>query len=335
MDFFQVLNTLKKLILSAPLNFFDAILGIAFVFYVYQEAALGALPALTNLISLVIAFIGGLFFYHFVASILISLFSVSKGISDAVAFLGVCTVLFLITTNIIAFLTRKSSLIFPNKYSRIAGGILGACSFFLICAFIVAILLSFPVSTVIKSQIRNSLAGQFLFTKTLSLELATREIFGGAISDTLNFLTIKPDADTTVTLHFKTNNGTVDAASEKKMLSLINKERTKRGIAPLSASSVLTHAARDHAQDMLMRGYFSHYTPEGLSPFDRLEAKSIPYTTAAENLAFAPEVDLAVSGLMKSTGHKRNILDKSFHQVGMGVIDAGIYGKMFVQEFTD
>lgn len=335
MDFFAVIHTLQQLIFAIPLNFFDIILLIAFVFYVYEESAQGALPALTNLIAIVVAFIGGLLSYHFLAVLLISLFGLSKGISDAISFLVIGSVVFLVVTNVIAYLTRAWPLIFPSIYSRIIGGVLGAISFLLISAFIIAILLSFPVSTVIKSQIRNSATGKFLFTKTLSLEVATKEIFGGAISDTLNFLTIKPDADTTITLHFKTNNGIIDEVSEKRMLALINREREKRGIASLKSDNSLRKVSRTYGVDMLKRGYFSHYTPEGLSPFDRLEHAGILYSSAAENLAFAPEVDLAMSGLMKSEGHKRNILDPSFHTIGIGVIDAGIYGKMFVQEFTD
>lgn len=335
MDFFTALGSLKNLIFSIPVNFFDILIVIAFGFYVYEEASLGALPALTNLIAIVASFMGGLLLYPFFSSLIINLFSLSKGIADALSFLLVCTVIFLVTTNVIAFLTRKSSLIFPNKYSQVLGAFFGILSFFLISAFVVAILLSFPVSTVIKSQIRNSLSGKFLFTKTLSLEVATHGIFGGAISDSLNFLTIKPDTDSTITLHFKTNNGTIDTVSEKRMLKLINREREKLGIKSLSENSRLTDAARKHAQDMVTRGYFSHYTPEGLSPFDRLARENIAYSSAAENLAFAPEVDLAVSGLMKSEGHRKNILDPTFHNVGIGVIDAGIYGKMFVQEFTD
>jgi len=44
---------------------------------------------------------------------------------------------------------------------------------------------------------------------------------------------------------------------------------------------------------------------------------------------------LAMQGLMNSPGHRANILSPSFHKVGIGVLDAGIYGEMFVQEFTD
>ena len=335
MEFLNVYHTFTALIFSLPINIFDIILATAFIFYVYEEASLGALPALTNLAAIVAAFIGGLLLYPHLSSLLIAAFSLSKGVSDAISFIIIAIALYAVTSNVIAFYTRRSSLVFPNIYSRLLGGFFGVLLFLLICSFIVSILLSFPVSLAIKSQIRSSLAGRLIFTKTLSFELATRKIFGGAISESLNFLTIKPDADSTVTLHFKTNNVTIDKTSEKKMIALINAERKKKGIPAVLLDTALTLDARAHAKDMLVRGYFSHYTPEGLSPFDRLENNSISYTSAAENLAFAPEVDLAMSGLMKSDGHRKNILDESFNKVGVGVIDAGVYGKMFVQEFSD
>jgi uncharacterized protein YkwD len=86
---------------------------------------------------------------------------------------------------------------------------------------------------------------------------------------------------------------------------------------------------------MFKTGYFSHYTPEGLSPFDRMTEADIIFTYAGENLALAPSEALAMKGLMQSPGHKANILSNNFHRVGIGVLDGGIYGEMFCQEFTD
>ncbi len=71
------------------------------------------------------------------------------------------------------------------------------------------------------------------------------------------------------------------------------------------------------------------------SPADRLDKQSIPYLIMGENLAYAPTESIAHTGLMNSPGHRANILSPEFGQVGLGVIDAGIYGKMFVQEFTN
>ena len=119
------------------------------------------------------------------------------------------------------------------------------------------------------------------------------------------------------------------------MLNLVNLERGKKGLPTLAFAEDLSGVARLHAKDMLERGYFSHYTPEGASPFDRMEAFGITYQYAGENLAFAPDVQIAMAGLMKSPGHRENILSPNFRKGGIGVIDAGIYGKMFVQEFSD
>jgi uncharacterized protein YkwD len=86
---------------------------------------------------------------------------------------------------------------------------------------------------------------------------------------------------------------------------------------------------------MLQKGYFSHYDDEGKSPFERMDLSAIERKYAGENLAFAPSTDLAMQGLMNSPGHRANILNPNFTKVGIGVMDAGVYGKMFTQEFTD
>jgi uncharacterized protein YkwD len=86
---------------------------------------------------------------------------------------------------------------------------------------------------------------------------------------------------------------------------------------------------------MFERGYFSHYNPEGMSPFDRMEQAGIHFIAAGENLALAPNVTIAHQGLMDSPGHRANILSTDFGKVGIGVMDGGMFGRMFVQEFTD
>jgi uncharacterized protein YkwD len=86
---------------------------------------------------------------------------------------------------------------------------------------------------------------------------------------------------------------------------------------------------------MWERQYFGHISPEGRDIGDRLNAAGIGYSLAGENLALAPTVTTAQNGLMNSEGHRANILEPKFKKIGIGVIDNGIYGKMFVQVFTD
>jgi uncharacterized protein YkwD len=93
--------------------------------------------------------------------------------------------------------------------------------------------------------------------------------------------------------------------------------------------------ARKYAAKMLADGYFSHVDMKGNTPYIRLREGNVVFDAAGENLAFAPTVQLAHQGLMNSKGHRDNILSPYFHQVGIGVVDAGTYGLMIVEDFTD
>jgi len=126
-----------------------------------------------------------------------------------------------------------------------------------------------------------------------------------------------------------------DPQAEQRMLDLVNAERARVGLRPLAADERLRGVARAHSLEMFQRDYFSHTSPTVGSPFDRMHAADIPFVVAGENLAYAPNVDVAHQGLMNSPGHRANILNPQFHRVGIGVLDGGVYGKMFAQEFTN
>ncbi|HVT00785.1 MAG TPA: CvpA family protein [Patescibacteria group bacterium] len=334
--FQDYIDFIKRLLSFIPLHLFDYLLFIIMLFYVFEDAAFGLIPAGIGFISTISAFFVGLAIYHPVSQIMVNELHLPKGISDAIGFLLVTAFAFILISAILSYLRKKYlSFVVPPTLDRIGGAIFGFLSFFFIASFVVALMLSFPVSAVIKDAIRNSVSGRFLVARTQGVEGYVRQIFGGAIDDTINFLTVKPDSNESLVLNFKDSNAKVDQKSEQEMLRLLNIQRQKSGLTSLVADPDLTDLARAHAKDMLARGYFSHYTPEGLSPFDRMAQYEIRYQYAGENLAFAPETELAMDGLMKSPGHRANILSPNFHKVGIGVLDAGIYGKMFVQEFTD
>ena len=119
------------------------------------------------------------------------------------------------------------------------------------------------------------------------------------------------------------------------MLELVNQERIANGLAPLEADPELTEVARRHSAHMLARGYFSHYTPEGKVPFERIREGGVGFRTAGENLAFAPTVKIAHTGLMNSPGHRANILRAAFGRVGIGILDGGRRGLMVTQKFRN
>ena len=119
------------------------------------------------------------------------------------------------------------------------------------------------------------------------------------------------------------------------MLQMLNAERATHGLPPLKADPEMSRLAREHSQDMLARGYFSHVTPEGKDLSDRMRTGHLGYLQAGENLAFAPTLAGAHQGLMHSPGHRANILRKQFGRVGIGILDAGSRGLMVTQDFRN
>jgi len=119
------------------------------------------------------------------------------------------------------------------------------------------------------------------------------------------------------------------------MLELINRERAANNLEPLEADPEMTEVARLHSADMFARSYFSHNTPEGKTPFERMRDQDVRYRTAGENLALAPTLQIAHTGLMNSPGHRANILQPRFGRVGIGILDGGRRGLMVTQNFRN
>ncbi|WP_332689243.1 CAP domain-containing protein [Halalkalibacter lacteus] len=120
---------------------------------------------------------------------------------------------------------------------------------------------------------------------------------------------------------------------EQQMIDLVNQEREQKGLRPLSINLELTEVARAKAQDMIDNNYFAHQSPTYGSPFEMLTQFGVEYRTAGENLAGNQTVEAAHQELMNSEGHRANILNGDYQEVGIGIIEGGPYGKMFVQLF--
>ena len=126
-------------------------------------------------------------------------------------------------------------------------------------------------------------------------------------------------------------NGT--SSEKQQAFALLNQDRAANGLPALTLNSKLTSLADAYAADMIKRGYFSHYNPEGQSPFDRMNNAGISYKTAGENLAINTNVSAAEAAFMKSSGHRANILNSSYTDVGIGVVHSSNGSVYVVQEF--
>ncbi|HEY9856881.1 MAG TPA: CAP domain-containing protein [Stenomitos sp.] len=110
------------------------------------------------------------------------------------------------------------------------------------------------------------------------------------------------------------------AKLEQDMLALVNRERRSRGLVALRWDDRLAAMGRAHSRDILARNYFAHEDPEGRSAADRAAQAGVSYTILGENLAFAPNLRIAHQGLMKSPGHRANILRPQFRRLGIGIV---------------
>ncbi|MDX6671407.1 MAG: hypothetical protein QOI91_1770 [Solirubrobacteraceae bacterium] len=134
------------------------------------------------------------------------------------------------------------------------------------------------------------------------------------------------------------------AAAEHTMLCLLNEYRGSRGAPPLILDVRLARAARAHADDMVARRYFDHYSPEGLGPSERARKQGFP-SGAGENIAYSSDVTpQSIFELWRtSPGHDRNMLDRSYNVVGIGFAlgmpradgGPGSPGATGVQDFGD
>lgn len=132
---------------------------------------------------------------------------------------------------------------------------------------------------------------------------------------------------------------------------LINRERTRRGRAALLRSGELRKAARRQARRMVRRNFFAHVGPDGSTLLSRVTGGT-SYVRGGRGFALAENLHWGVSqratprqivrGWMRSSGHRRNMLDRRYRHIGIGVApgapkrvkaQAGTYATVFGRRY--
>jgi uncharacterized protein YkwD len=234
-----------------------------------------------------------------------------------------------------ALLSRVSDKTHRGTLNRALGTLPGLAGGLISAAILASLLLAAPLPDAARESARASVFANQLAAYTEQLEDALAPVFNEAIRKTLNRLTIKPESGESVELGYKVAGTQPRPDLEAQMLEMVNEERRAAGLKPVAPDPELTEVARAHSADMFARGYFAHVSPEGLSPFDRMTRAGVTFRTAGENLALAPTVKIAHTGLMNSPGHRANILRPEFGRLGIGITDGGYRGIMVSQEFRN
>jgi uncharacterized protein YkwD len=205
-----------------------------------------------------------------------------------------------------------------------------------------SVLAALPVAGT-RSLVSHSALGS-LVTRTGFLQAPLRQLLEAPVPPrqpqpkvVVSDPTSNPGEDAFYSLRFSASLQTeIDPAAENAMLQQINAARAGADVAPLRMDPMLQQAARGHSLDMYQRRYFSHQTPDGRTPYDRLKAAGARYLTAGENIAFAPDEGQAWDSLMQSPDHRANILNPDFRCVGVGAYKGlGGFEEMFTQDFAD
>lgn len=125
------------------------------------------------------------------------------------------------------------------------------------------------------------------------------------------------------------------SAQAEQVLQLVNNERAKSGLQPLKMSEELRSIANLKARDMAENNYFDHNSPTYGSPFQMLQDFGVHYSTAGENIAAGQRsAEEVMNAWLNSSGHRANILNKSFDTIGIGVYNGGKYGVYWTQLFV-
>ncbi|MFE2530883.1 sigma-70 family RNA polymerase sigma factor [Streptomyces sp. NPDC059371] len=118
-----------------------------------------------------------------------------------------------------------------------------------------------------------------------------------------------------------------------QVVALVNKERAAAGCGPLTEDPQLEDAAQTHSDDMAARDFFDHNNPDGVDPGKRITAAGYQWSTYGENIAMGQQTPASVmESWMNSPGHRANILNCSFKNIGVGV-HKGSGGPWWTQDF--
>lgn len=318
------------------MNYVDLLILVMVALFAYMGYLRGFIRDFADLLALVGAVVLAAITFSRAGAVLTRVINLPAGFANTVGFFLVWFVVMLVYYGLMTFFydlipdeVRKSRL---NRWSGLVPAFLRGVLF---VWFTINLLFLLAVSGPLKQTLGGSFFSRNLVKSNVVVSNFVSKTFGPAVIDTVNFLTVKPQSNESVSLGYTTTNVTVDKAAAQKMFALLNVERKSRGLKELAFDDKLAKPGEEHARDMFARGYFSHNTPEGLTPFDRMDAAGISYLIAGENLALAPSTDEAFTGLMNSPGHRANMLSTDYGRVGIGAIDGGIHGEMFAQEFTN
>ncbi len=297
---------------------------------------MGALDLLGMAVSLGAAVLG----YRQLSALVLQMADLPRAVAVLGSFLGLVLLAQVAYSALVNLLFHLSRPLFAalgplSLIDRALGAIPGTLKGLIFATLMLLPFALFPIIPPFSAAIERSTVGSRLVVAAVDAAPGLESLLGRELNEGLSFLT-PPQTEEGMKINFGPLGRLVpDPEAEERMLEMLNEERRKAGLRPLRFDDQLREVARAHSLEMFKEGYFAHQSPNTGSPFDRMRRAGISFAIAGENLAYAPNVQIAHEGLMNSPGHRANILRAEFGRVGIGVIKSEFRGRMFSQEFTN
>lgn len=318
------------------MNGVDLFLVLIFLLSVWSGYKQGFISGIFSLFIWLGSLAVALFLYQYLADWLLQIFPKLQVWAMPLSFLIILifsrSILSLITDRFLSYIPKESH---HNHINKFGGIIPGAINGLVWATILSAIILAIPLSDTITKKARESKIANQLSAYVEWLDEKFAPVFDEAVAKTINKVTIDPESVKSVRLPFTVSNPEPRPDLEAEMLDMLNEERRKKGLDPLQADEESKTVARNHSLDMFSRGYFSHISPEGQTPGNRMRKGGVRFLTSGENLALGQTLLICHNGLMNSPGHRANILNPAYGRVGIGILDGGKYGLMITQNFRN
>jgi uncharacterized protein YkwD len=315
-------------------NYIDLILASVIIIFAWIGYRTGFINSFSGIIKWAGAFTIALLFYTSASFIIENNFAVQDEWLLPLSFLLIFIFSFSLLSIMLLFLKKCFADSVQKSYTNRIAGIIPGFFTGIITATIISKILASTFWIQATDESRKSFLSASLEYPSTSISTKLNNIFNIPVDQKISGA-FESDPRTNELDEFTCHDFNSRSDLEDRLLQLVNEERIKYGLKMLIADTPMKKAAFSHASDMFTRGYFAHHTPEGTDPFERMNKLSINFMFAGENLAHSSNLFSAHKGLMKSPGHRANILNPAFGKIGISILDGGAKGLMIVQEFRD
>jgi len=321
-------------------NIIDAFIAAFLTIWAIQGYRQGFLLSATGLTSLLASIYLSFKTYPMLGAVLASALNMPASFADLASFLIIFTISHLaigvlLYRRLYTLSNRLHRGLFLGGADKLLGILPSIIGGVIWLSIILGVLVWFPVNGYLKDLIITSSMGTPIVNAASVMQPQAEKVIGKAVEDAAKFANKqetreewKPDIPPDVKVRF-------DPAAEEYMLALVNSERASRDLKILDFHPTLRDVARSHSMDMVKNNFFDHKSPTTGHVGDRLLSAGFIYISAGENLAYAGDIEIAHMLLMESQGHRENLLSRGFGRAGIGIVDAGPYGYMCTQVFTN